>query len=118
MSLSYNFSARLLRPVECPRCGPSGCAPLALIVTPLARSSSAATEPRTPTNSAGAAPRRVPIDQPILNSLVIPLAMVVIDEFRERTYEICVNRLMSCVTGPPAINGLRTRRILESCCVG
>ena len=38
------------------------------------------TKPRTPTNSAGASSRCVPIDQPILKSLVIPLAMVVIDE--------------------------------------
>ena len=42
-----------------------------------------ATEPRTPTNSALASPRRAPIDQPILKSLMIPLAMVVIDEFLE-----------------------------------
>ena len=42
-----------------------------------------AAEPRTPTNPAGASPRRVPIDQPILKSLVIPLALVVIDECLE-----------------------------------
>ena len=42
-----------------------------------------ATEPRTPTNPAGASPRRVPIDKPILEPLVISLAMVVIDEFLE-----------------------------------
>ena len=36
-----------------------------------------------PTKSASASTRLVPIDQPILKSLVIPLAMVVIDEFRE-----------------------------------
>ena len=42
-----------------------------------------ATEPRTPPNPAGASPRRVPIDKPILESLVIPLAMVVIDKFLE-----------------------------------
>jgi hypothetical protein len=34
-------------------------------------------------NSAGASPRHVPIDKPILESLVIPLEMVVIDEFLE-----------------------------------
>jgi hypothetical protein len=36
-----------------------------------------------PTNSASASTRLVPIDQPILKPLVIPLAMVVIDEFLE-----------------------------------
>ena len=42
-----------------------------------------ATEPRAPTNSAGASSRRVPSDKPIFESLVIPLEMVVIDEFLE-----------------------------------
>ena len=42
-----------------------------------------ATEPRTPTNPAGAPPRRVPINKAIVESLVIPLAMVVIDECLE-----------------------------------
>ena len=37
---------------------------------------SQATEPRTPTDPALASPRRAPIDQPIVESLVIPLAMV------------------------------------------
>jgi hypothetical protein len=47
-----------------------------------------ATEAGTPTNPADAAPRLIPIDQPILESLVIPLAMVVLDELREGPSEV------------------------------
>jgi hypothetical protein len=49
-----------------------------------------AAEPLAPTNPAGASPRRVPIDQPILESLMIPLAMVVINEFLERPAEVAL----------------------------
>jgi hypothetical protein len=58
------------------------------VVTPPARSNSKAAEPRTPTDPTLASPRRTPIDQPILESLVIPLAMVVIDKLLEGPSEM------------------------------
>lgn len=42
-----------------------------------------ATAPLAATNLADASARRVPLDQPIFESLVIPLVMVVIDEVPE-----------------------------------
>ena len=58
---------------------PSGCARLAPVVTPLAPRNSLSHRAA----DADKFGRRVPIDKPILESLVIPLAMVVIDEFLE-----------------------------------
>jgi hypothetical protein len=48
------------------------------------------TEPRTPTDPALASARRAPVDKPILESLVIPLAMVVIDEFLEGASKVAL----------------------------
>ena len=52
-----------------------------------------ATEPLPPTNPAGASPRRVPLDRPILESLVIALTMVVIDEFLECPAKVAQHRI-------------------------
>jgi hypothetical protein len=40
--------------------------------------------------SAPTSPSRIPVDQPILESLVIPLAMVVIDEFLEGASKVAL----------------------------
>jgi hypothetical protein len=49
-----------------------------------------ATEPTTSTDPALTSPRRAPIDKPILESLVIPLAVVVIDEFPEGASKVAL----------------------------
>jgi len=49
-----------------------------------------AAEPRTPPDRALALPQRAPIDKPILESLVIPFAMVVIDEFLEGAAKVAL----------------------------
>jgi hypothetical protein len=49
-----------------------------------------ATEPWAPMNRAGAPTMREPLDEPILETLMIPLAMVVIDEFLEGPSEMAL----------------------------
>ena len=57
-----------------------------------------ASAPRTPPNPAGASPRRVPIEKPTPESLVIPLVMAVIDDSFERPSKVALGRALGCET--------------------
>jgi hypothetical protein len=48
------------------------------------------TEPRTPTNPARASTTRALLDEPILESLMIPFAMVVINKFFQSSPEMAL----------------------------
>jgi hypothetical protein len=63
---------------------------LAPVVTPALVVVRQSTEPRTPTNPARVSTKRAPLDEPILESLMIPFAMVVINKFSESPSEMAL----------------------------